>query len=147
MRIAHDDTGRRDLGDAFAVRVDEVGVRVVVGLQVLVVETRTLAELPVPRLECVGRGVVGHQRVDSCPDFLHLLVIAVSVGREERLPTECRWVIVHHLDHAVTNALTEVGPAVLDEILVGEPARLQDGEIHEPLVLPTRLQPPKPLRV
>ena len=49
------DAGLGDALDALAVGVDEVRAGLVVGLQVLVVEARPLAQLAVPRLEVLRR--------------------------------------------------------------------------------------------
>ena len=46
--------GLVDALDALAVGVDQVRVRLVVGVEVLVVEARPLAQLAVPRLERLG---------------------------------------------------------------------------------------------
>ena len=55
-------------------------VRLVVGLQVLVVEARPLAELAVPRLQRLGGRRVLDDGVDAGPDLVHLLVVAVLEG-------------------------------------------------------------------
>ena len=74
---ADPDAGLVDAFDALAVGVDEVGARLVVRLEVLVVEARPLAELAVPRLERVRRLRVGDDGVDPGADLGHLLVVAV----------------------------------------------------------------------
>src|SRR5215469_11959454 len=71
------------LGDplyALAVRVDQVGVRVVEGLQVLVVEAGPLAQLAVPGLE-LARGIrIPHDGLGAGADLLHLLEVGFLVG-------------------------------------------------------------------
>ena len=62
-RPGHDHPGRGDPRDPLAVRVDQVGVRVVEGLQVLVVEAGPLAQLAVPGLQ--PRAVSGSRTMAS----------------------------------------------------------------------------------
>ena len=54
VHAADPHAGLVDALDALAVGVDEVGARLVVGLEVLVVEARALAQLAVPGLERLG---------------------------------------------------------------------------------------------
>ena len=59
-----DDAGLGDALDALAVGVHQVGVRLVVGVEVLVVEARALAQLAVPGLELLGRVPIVDDGVD-----------------------------------------------------------------------------------
>ena len=77
VHAADPDAGLVDALDALAVGVDQVGAGLVVGLEVLVVEARALAQLAVPGLERLGRLRVGDDGVDPGPDLGHLLVVAV----------------------------------------------------------------------
>ena len=80
-------------------------------------------------------------------DLLHLLVVAVVVRLLERLDGHLRQVAVEQLHHPIADALGDVGPAVVDEVLIGEAAALQRGEVHQPLALPARLQRGEPVRI
>ncbi len=67
-------------GDPFhpaAVGVHQDHVGAVEGLEVLVMEARALAELPVPGLECIRSVAVVDDRIDASTDLFHLL----EVGR------------------------------------------------------------------
>ena len=120
-----DDAGRVDALDAPSVGVDQVDVRPVVRVEVLVVEARPLAELAVPRLERVGGARVADDGVDSGPDLVHLLVVAVLVGSTHRLGGELGALLTQGEHHPVADALRDVGPAVLDQVDVGEPTGLE----------------------
>ncbi len=139
---AHPHPGLVDALDALAVGVDQMDVRVVVRLQVLVVEAGPLAQLAVPGLERLGDVRVGDDLVDAPTDLLHLLVVAVVVGPQQTFGAE-----VAVGDRPVADALGDVGPAVHHQVGVGEPAGLQGGEVHQPLVLPARLEGGEPLGV
>ena len=71
-----------DLGDALAVRVDEVDVRTVERRQVVVVEARPLAHEHVPRLERVGRGRVLDGLVDALVDPHHRVDVGVLLAAD-----------------------------------------------------------------
>ena len=71
--------------DALAIGVDQPGARLVVRLQVLVVEARPLAQLPVPGLERLRGLRILDDRVDARTDLVHLLVIGVLVRGEHVL--------------------------------------------------------------
>ena len=88
--------------DASALGVDQVGVRSVERLQVLVVETRPLAQLAIPRLERLGGGRVVDDLVDPSPDLGHLLVVALVVRPLQRLGRELR---VRSLEQLVADPL------------------------------------------
>ena len=64
--------GLGDALDAAAERIDQGDVRAVEGRQIVVVEGRTLAELPVPRLERLGRLGVVDRLIDPGADLVHL---------------------------------------------------------------------------
>ena len=64
LDVAHHDRILGDPVDTLAFGVDQGDVRTVEGLQILVVETRTLAELPIPRLQSLGHLWIAHDLVD-----------------------------------------------------------------------------------
>ncbi len=47
----------------------------------------------------------------------------------------------------VEDPLRDVGPAVVDEVLLGEPCRLELGEVADPFRLPARFECREPVRV
>ena len=136
------------LGDALhalAVGVDEVGAGLVERLQVLVVEAGPLAELPVPRLEALGRVRVLDDRVDPGPDLLHLLEVGVLVGRHHPLGGE---LVRRELHDLAADAAGQVGPAVHHQVFLGHAAGLVGGEVLQPPLLPARrVDGGEPLRV
>ena len=75
LHAVDDDALRRDPLDAFALRVDQRDVGPVERVEILVVEARALAELPVVGLERLGRLPVADDRVDAGADLLHLLEV------------------------------------------------------------------------
>ena len=116
-----------DLLDSPAVGVDEGDVGTVERLQVLVVEAGPLAEVAVPRLERLGGGRIGHDRIDARPDLFHLGEVGQFGG--------VRPCVVHD-----RQLFDEAGPRVVDQVLVGRTTRGEDLEVlHAPL-LPTGLQ-------
>ena len=72
-----DHTGPGDPLHALAVAVHQVRARLVVGVQVLVVEARTFAEPAVPGLQPLRRHRIGDHRVHPAADLLHLLEVGV----------------------------------------------------------------------
>ncbi len=140
------DTGLVDALDALSPGVDQVAAGLVVGVEVLVVEAGALAQLAVPGLERLGRGGVAHDGLDPRPDLGHLVVVAVLVGAPHGLRAQLV-ALADAGDDAVTDALGDVGPAVLHEVLVGEATGLQGGEVHQPPGLPTGLEVVEPVRV
>ena len=109
-------------------------------------EARPLAQLAVPGLEGLGRGRVLDDGVDPGPDLVHLLVVAGPEGGLDELGGELA--AGADLGHdAVADALGDVGPAVLDQVLVGEAPRLEGGEVAQPPLLPARLELLEPLGV
>ena len=66
--------------DALSARIDQRHVGAIERLEILVVEARALAELPVPRFQRLGRARIRDDRVHARADLLHLL----EVGELER---------------------------------------------------------------
>ena len=69
--------------------VDERDVGIVEGRQVLVVEARALAQVPVVRLQDLGRGRIGHQLLDPVPVRLHDLVVDLLGAAQVLLQSSC----------------------------------------------------------
>ena len=67
-----DDAGLGDALHPATAGVDQCDVVSVERLQIFVVEARSFAEVAIPGFERLGGGAVGHDRVDSGPDLLHL---------------------------------------------------------------------------
>src|SRR5581483_7820169 len=110
-------------------------------LQVLVVEAGALAQLPVPGLQRVSRRAVVDDGLDPGPDLLHLLEVGVFEGVEQRVDAELA-TRGHALEQLGLHPPGDVGPAVLDQILVAggaEPAHGVGGEVLQPPLLPARL--------
>src|SRR5581483_5013510 len=127
--------------DALAVGVDQGHARFVERLQVLVVEAGALAQLPVPGLQRVSRRAVVDDGLDPGPDLLHLLEVGVFEGVEQRVDAELA-TRGHALEQLGLHPPGDVGPAVLDQILVAggaEPAHGVGGEVLQPPLLPARL--------
>ena len=144
MDAVDDDAGFGDLLDSFAIGVNEVGSGGVVGLQVFVMKARPLAELSIPRLERLGGCRIIYEFVHTGSDLSHLLVVTLVIGTHESLWSE---VWFGSGEQAVANSLGDVGPSVFDEVFVGKPSRLQGREVQQPVLLPTRLERRKPLRI
>ena len=111
-------------------------VGLVEGLQVLVVEARTLAELPVPSLEVPRRDRILDDGVDPSADLAHLLEVGVLESCQHVLGGE----LVRRQRHDPgPDPAGQVGPAVPDEVLLRHHHRgLCSGEVLEPALLPTR---------
>src|SRR6201989_1233807 len=135
LPAGHYHPGRGDPRHPLAVRVDQVGVRVVEGLQVLVVEAGPLAQLAVPRLELARRVRVPHYRVGAATDLLHLLEVGLLVGGEHRRRAER---LRRQRGDPGADPAGDVGPAVLHQVLVRGPAGLVGGEVLQPALLPAR---------
>ena len=97
--------GLGDLGDPFAISVDEMSIRLVVGVEVLIVETRTFAQLAEPRLEGFSRVGVSDDLIDPGPDLGHLLVIALVVRPLETFRREIGFRVG---EHTIADALRKV---------------------------------------
>ena len=136
--------GGIDLLDPSTIGVDEMDVRAVERVEVLVVEARTLAQLAVPGLERRGRCWVVDHAIDALADLGHLLVVAVLIRPLDRFWIQRRTRIRHD---PITDPHCDIRPSVVDQVNGSEAARLKRGEVEQPLVLPPRLQGPKPLRV
>src|ERR1700759_1922244 len=126
LPAGRDHAGLGDPLDPLAVRVDQVGVRVVEGLQVLVVEARPLAQLAVPGLELARDGRIPHDGVGSGADLLHLLEVGLLVGGEHGRRVQ---VLPRKPGDPGADPPGDVGPAVLYQVHVRVPAGLVGGEV------------------
>src|SRR5271154_1204115 len=73
LDAARDDALLRDAFHALGIaRVDELDVRAVERRQIVVIEGRPLAELPIPGLERLGRLGVGYGLIDTRANLVHL---------------------------------------------------------------------------
>ena len=143
VALVDDDARRCDALDAATLGVDEMHVRAVERVEVLVVETRPLAELAVVRLERLRRRRVGDDRFHSGTDLLHLLEVGEFHGGHEALWCEVALPSLHP-DEQVAD---DVGPAVVDEVFRLGDSRDQVVEVLHPPFLPARLQTSGPLGV
>ena len=84
--------------------------------------------------------------LDPGADLVHLLVVALAEGPHEQLAIQ----LVAGLaggPQPAADALGDVGPAVLDEVLVRSDTGLHAGEVEEPVPLPAGFERGEPLRV
>ena len=130
--------------DALAVGVHQLDRRPVEGLQVFVVEAGPLAELAVPGLQGLGRGRVLDHRLGPGADALHggevgdLHQLGQLLGRQAR-----RALLAGDEDQLAEG----LGPAVIDQVLLGVAAADQEVEIVHPVVLPAGRQGTHPVGV
>ena len=131
-----------DALDAAAFGIDQRHVRPVEGRQVVVVEAGALAELVVPGLERLGGPLVLDHRVNAGADLLHLLEVGElnEVGRV--LLARRRGGAMQQQDVA-----DDLGPAVIDQVLVLEAAGDEDAEIVHPALLPAGGEGLHPVRI
>ena len=101
------------------------------GLQIFVVEARALAQLAIPRLELFAR-LAADDLLGACADFAHLLVIGILEGGHDAFGGA---LFGRHVDHLRTDALAEIGPAIIDQIF----GRKADAEIGDEVFLPRLL--------
>ena len=128
-----DDSVLGDALDALAGRVDQMNVRPVEGLQILIVEARPLAELVVPGLQRVGRHLVLHDLVDACANPLHLLIVGELDQRLRVLDLLARALLAARQQQDVAD---QICPAVVDHVLVEFLAGDDGGEIVDARLLP-----------
>ena len=123
--------------DALTLGVDQMHIRPVEGVEVLVVKAGSLAELVVPGLEGLGGGRVFDHRIDARPHAFHLAV----VGQLDQFG-----LIAHGFagDRLATgrqqDAADQVGPAVVDQVDLEFGARDDRGEVGHTLALPAGLE-------
>src|ERR1700722_17807812 len=104
-----------DAIDAAALRIDERYVGPVERWQILVVEGRSLAELPIPWLQRLGSFLVLDDPIHARAHLVHLL----EVGQFNHPPALARRQIGIEFGRQQAADLAEdVGPSVADEILV-----------------------------
>ncbi|MEZ4333183.1 MAG: hypothetical protein R3F35_15590 [Myxococcota bacterium] len=145
MLAAGDDDGLlRDRVDAAAVGIDQRHVRSIEGLEVGVVEARSLAELAIPGLERLGRLRIAHDPIDARPDRLHLAEVGELDLEDERLGRARRAVAPGQHARQVAH---DVGPTVAHEIDVEDPAREGLAEVPDPLRLPAGRERTEPIGV
>ena len=133
--VHHDAVGSDPL-DALALGVDEGDVVAVERLEILVVEARSLAEVAVPRLERLGGGGVGHDRVDSGADLLHL-------GEVGQIHCAQTFFVRHSFDAVLPHheeLLDDARPRVVDQVLVGVAAGREQLEVLDAATLPAVVQ-------
>ena len=107
-------------------------------------EARTLAKLAIPRLERHGGVRIDDNGVNSGSDLRHLFVIAGMVCPLQRLWAE---ILLRVSNGLVSNALSNIGPPIHHQILIGETAGLKNGEVVQPLVLPPRSEGCEPFGI
>jgi len=96
-------------------------------------EAGPLAELAVPGLEVLGRLRVADDGIHPGADLLHLLEVGVLEGGQHGLRAH---LLPRYGLHLLADAAGQVGPAVLDQVLLGAAARLVLGEVLQPALLP-----------
>ena len=133
-----------DAVDAATLRVDQLHVRPIERVEIFVVETRPLAELPVVRLQRRGGVRVAHDLIDARAHLFHFLEVRefhhcghllrrlVAVGRALRKSAEIA---------------DDVGPAVGNQVFFLEAAGNEHVEVGHTFLLPTRLERLCPLRI
>ena len=101
-------------------RVDEGDVGSVESLEVLVVEARSLAELPIPGLEAGGGRRVPDDGVHPVPDLLHLLEVGLlqNAGQIRSGPPD-------RSRSRVTSLPDDVRPAVHHQVLSAKPPEVR----------------------
>ena len=125
--------------NALPVGIDKRHRWTVVGLQVFVVKARSLAQLPVPRLQRFCGRRVGDDRINPCPNLFHLFVVGLFVRSEGCFGAE--FGSGHHpSSNPIANPLRNVGPAIHHKVNVGISTCLQQSEVSQPLALPPRLK-------
>ena len=126
---------RGDPFDALAVGVDQLGVGPREGLEIFVVEARALAQLAIPRLQFLAR-LAADDVFGARTNLAHLLVIGILESGHDAFR---RALLGRHVDHLRPDALAEIGPAIVDEVL-GREADAQIGnEVLLPFLLPAGL--------
>ncbi len=105
-------------------------------------EAGSLAELPVPGLEGLGSRRIGHDVVHPCPDLLHLLEVG-ELHDAGQVPAGPRRLVAQPVDQPSE----DVGPAVVDEVPLGEATGGQEREVLHSLPLPPWLEGRGPCRI
>ncbi len=144
LAAADHDTGLGDPLDAAALRVDQRDVRAIEGLEVLVVEARALAELPVPRLQRLRGGRIHNNRGHARADLLHLLEVGQLHRARDRFGREVRLVVREHHREQLAD---DVRPAVVHQVFLLVATGRQDLEVVHTLLVPARRKGPRPLRI
>lgn len=112
-----------------------MGRRLVERLEVFVVKARSLTQLAIPGFQGFGGPEVLDDGIDTSANLAHLLVVGLLVSPSKVLGAKRCARIPDLGDNAIANPLRDIGPTVLDQVLIGETPGLQDREIHEPLLL------------
>src|SRR5271154_4435031 len=134
-----------ELIDAAAHRVDQRDVRPVERRQIVVIESRALAELAVPWLQRVGGPLVLDELVDARANLVHLFEVG-NFRKASDLFHRQRGVLVSSQEQAAEVA-DDVGPSVADQVDIRGQARHESVEIFHAMLLPARLQRLHPLGV
>ena len=133
-------TSGRDPLYSLPIGVDEGHVLLVEGVEVGVVEARTLAEHLVVRLERLGHGRIDHHCIYPGSDLLHLFEVGHLEHLFERPVQDAGLATAEDLHHPADQG----GPPVIDEIDLLGHAGDQCVEVTDPSLLPPRLQPLDP---
>jgi hypothetical protein len=140
----HHDPLLRDPLHARALRIDEPDVGAIEGLQVLVVEAWTLAELAVVGLQRLGGGWILDDGFHPRPDFFHLREVGHLHGPGQGLRREIRLLVREQHGQQLAD---DVGPTVVHQVFFLVAPCGEDLEVvHSPLV-PAGLQAARPLRI
>src|ERR1700735_1037683 len=100
--------------DAAPHRVDQRDVRPVEGRQIVVIESRALAELAVPRLQRLRGALVLDELVDARADLIHLFEVGNFREASDLFHRYRRGLVPSHEQAA--KVADDVGPSVADQV-------------------------------